>query len=107
MSSATLCADRSAHDLAIVRGIVHTLAAPYHARVFLFGSYANGSAVASSDIDIAVLANAPLPAAFMLELRDARDDANILARVDLVDLARVESPFRRRVLQEGVEWTAI
>ncbi len=106
MSTATLSAHRSAHDLAMVRDIVLAHTAPYHARVFLCGSYATGAAVASSDIDIALLSTAPLPSVVMLELREALDDANVLARVDLVDLARVEPSFRYRVLQEGVEWIA-
>lgn len=104
MSNAVQQSDRITRDIAIVRGIVHRYLAPYLARVFLFGSYATGHAVRSSDIDVAVMASAPIPGSVMLDLREALDDANILERVDLTDLCTVEPAFRDRVLSEGIEW---
>ena len=104
MSNTVQHNDRITRDMAVVRGIVHRYVAPHQARVFLFGSHATGHAVRSSDIDVAVMASAPLPASVMLNLREALDDANILERVDLIDLCAVEPSFRDRALREGVEW---
>lgn len=105
MSTTHVLADRPARELAIVRGIVRLHAGSQHARTFLFGSHATGRAVRSSDIDVALLGTARIPSAIILDLRDALDDANILARVHVVDLHTVEPSFRERVIREGIEWT--
>jgi predicted nucleotidyltransferase len=75
-------------------------------RVFLFGSRARADAAPFSDIDIALLASAPLPRALLSRLRDALEESAIPVRVDLVDLEVADPAFRRAVLAEAVEWTA-
>jgi predicted nucleotidyltransferase len=76
------------------------------ARVLLFGSRARGDAAPRSDIDVAVLPEAPLPAGLLAGLREALEESQILRQVDLVDLTQADEAFRARVLLEGVEWTA-
>ena len=69
-------------DLNEARRIVLGLLEPYCADVYLFGSRANQTSIRYSDIDIAVLANKPLPAGLLAEIREALDDSNIIYRVD-------------------------
>ena len=37
-------------------------------------------------------------------LREALEEARVVRRVDLVDLAEAEPAFRERVLREGIPW---
>ncbi len=92
-------------DLAQVRRVVVDKLGGFPARIFLFGSRARGDARRASDIDIALEAETPLPIELLSEIRDALDESEILPRVDVVDLVRASAEFRRRVHQEGIEWT--
>jgi hypothetical protein len=75
------------------------------AKVFLFGSQARQDARPHSDIDVAVLAEQPLPAAVLARVRQALEDSTIPYEVDLVDLSRAEPQFVSAVLSEAVPWT--
>jgi predicted nucleotidyltransferase len=75
------------------------------ARVWLFGSRARGDAGRASDIDVAVLPEAPLPPGLLQEIREALENSLILYPVQLVDLTTAESSLREAVLAEGVPWT--
>ena len=70
-------------------------------QIYLFGSWAQGRALAVSDLDIALDAGRPLDAAILLEIMDALDQLPTLRKVDLVDLQAVDQEFRRRVMREG------
>ncbi len=70
--------------------------------VFLFGSRASGTADRRSDYDIGIDAGAPLSARAMSDLRETFDSAPILARVDVVDFAKVDAAFRRHALLSAV-----
>ncbi len=94
----------SAAALAEARAIVHRAIGSRPVRVFLFGSRAAGTARATSDIDIALLADAPLPPLVVAELRDAFEASRIPYHVDVVDLTLVDASFRARVLAEGIPW---
>ncbi len=80
-------------------------AAPYGARVWLFGSCARGDAGRFSDIDIAVEAEGRLPGLARAAIDDAIEVSAIPCDVDVVDLADVSEAFRARVMAEAVEWT--
>lgn len=75
------------------------------ARVYLFGSWARGDACRTSDIDVAILPLAPLPAGLLPEMEEALENSLSLYPVDLVDLTTVSDEFRDRVLAEGLPWT--
>ncbi|MBI5083413.1 MAG: nucleotidyltransferase domain-containing protein [Acidobacteria bacterium] len=94
------------HDLDEARRIVLEGLAGREAKVYLFGSWAKGTATRASDIDIAVLGPAPLPGWLMSEIAERLEDSSILYRVDLVDLAKAPVAFRTKVQSEGVAWNA-
>jgi uncharacterized protein len=74
------------------------------ARVYLFGSWASGTQRRASDIDLAIEAPTPLPAAVLARLREALEESHVPYRVDVVDLAEVDDSFRARALREGQLW---
>ena len=80
---------------------------PYHqgtgTRLYLFGSWARGEGRRASDLDLALLSEKPLEDLMPL-LKEALEEARVVRRVDLVDLAEAEPAFRERVLREGVLW---
>ncbi len=74
------------------------------ARLYLFGSRARGDAGRASDIDIAVLPEAPLEPGTLARIRDALEESTIPYEVEVVDLSRVDRAFRRKVLAEAIAW---
>ena len=74
------------------------------ARVYLFGSRAQGNPRAASDIDIGILDDAPLADFLLSDIRETLFESTIPYRVDVVDLGQVDAEFRRRVLTEGIPW---
>ncbi|MCU0649538.1 MAG: nucleotidyltransferase domain-containing protein [Gemmatimonadaceae bacterium] len=95
----------TAHDLRVIREIVRRRLAGHGIRAWLFGSHATGVARRSSDVDVALRGDDRVPAEIMIDLRDELEDASVLRRVDLVDLATVDPAFAERVLREGILWT--
>lgn len=75
------------------------------ARTFVYGSCANDQATRTSDIDIGIIPIQPIGPAELSELRDDLGQSNILFPVDLVDLSRADPEFRRKVLEDAIEWT--
>jgi len=90
--------------LAEVRRIVCEALAGRDAAVFLFGSFADGSARRTSDIDVAIDAGAPLPPILLAAIRDALEESTVPRRVDVIDLATVDPAWRARIRAEGVRW---
>ena len=74
--------------------------------VYLFGSHAAGTSRRFSDVDVAVDARSPIPANLWAALSEALEDSTVPWHVDLVDLSQVAPEFRRRVISEGIAWTA-
>ena len=68
--------------------------------VLLFGSAGRGAATAESDIDLAVLAEAPLSSAERSEII-ARVAERTGRPVDLVDLAQAGEPLLGEILRNG------
>jgi len=91
--------------LAEVRRIVLAGLAGQDAVVLLFGSYATNRADRLSDIDVAVLAEEPLPQGVLAEINERLEESQVPYDVDLVDLAQCDPAFRERVMREGVRWT--
>lgn len=87
---------------ALEKALVGPLAGYRPLNVFLFGSRANGTADRRSDFDIGIDAGRPLAARDLTELKETFDEAPLLARVDVVDFARVDEVFRRHALSSTV-----
>lgn len=98
-------APTSDKDLAQARRIVLSRVGK-HARVYLYGSRARGTALPTSDIDVGVIAETPLDPAVLSDIRELLEQSNILYPVDLVDLSHADTAFRDHVLSEAIEWTA-
>jgi uncharacterized protein len=93
-------------DLELACQIVLKGLAGYPVRIFLFGSRAIGQAARTSDIDIAVLPEGPLPDAVIADIREQLEESPIIYAVDLVDLSSADITLRECVLNEGIEWSA-
>ena len=74
--------------------------------VYLFGSWARGEATPLSDIDVAIESHAALLPGTLARLRERLEESHVPYRVDVVDLRRTTPAFRRRVLAEGIQWSA-
>ena len=91
-------------DLEEIRRIVLRHLAGRRARVYLFGSWARGEAARTSDIDVAIWPEEPLPRGLLAEIDEAVENSLSLYPVDLVDLSSASESFRARVMAEGVPW---
>ena len=91
-------------DLDAVRKIVLSGLGEHKARIFLFGSRANGKAGRASDIDVGVLPVDELPIGLLSEIRSSLEESNVPYEVDPVDLSHAEQELRRRVMEEGILW---
>ncbi len=96
-----------AEDLRILAEVLRAHPAGRRVRVWLFGSVARGDFDRTSDIDIALDADAPLDPDRLAALREALEEAPIVRRVDLVDMARVSPELRRRIREEGRPWLVL
>ncbi len=74
------------------------------ALVYLFGSWAKGYATRSSDIDVAVVCERPVPLWLLSEIRERLEESSVLYPVDLVDLSKAAGSFRDKVQAEGILW---
>ena len=63
--------------------------------VWAFGSRVKGTAKDTSDLDLVVRGESPLPFAVLGGLRDDFSESNLPYRVDLVDWANTSDSFRR------------
>ena len=87
-----------------MRSIVLSALKKYRVKVYLFGSYAKGTAALYSDMDIAADPEEPLPPAMLSLLKEKLEESPIPYRVDLVDLSQADPNFRQAVIQQGVLW---
>ena len=74
------------------------------ARLYLIGSRARGDAGRASDIDIAILPDAPLEPGTLARIREALEESTIPYEVEVIDLSRVDEAFRRKALAEAIAW---
>lgn len=94
----------ASRDLECIREIVRQAVAGTGAEVYLFGSQARGDARAGSDVDLAIGHADCLPPGALARLREAFEEAAILVRVDVVDLAEASPAIRASVSREGLRW---
>lgn len=93
--------DLAGEHVALVRDILRTHLPPGVA-VSVFGSRAQGGARRYSDLDLALQSDHPLGLGLLGELAEAFLDSDLPFKVDLVDLAAVDSAFRARVAAHAV-----
>lgn len=87
-----------------VKGIVLEALADYPVRVYLFGSRARGAGRRTSDVDVAIDSDEPLPPIMLSNLREDLEESTVPYFVDVIDMESVSPEFRRRILSEGVPW---
>ena len=92
-----------------VSGLARQIATKIHevlgdeTRVIWFGSWVKGQARPHSDIDLAIVAAAPLPVGALARLRDWIDDLPTLYTIDLVDFDEASERMQQEILKDGVE----
>jgi predicted nucleotidyltransferase len=84
--------DIGAEDWAIVQALLQTQMVGW--TVWAFGSRAGHSAKPFSDLDLAVLAPAPLSLEQLARINDAFDSSDLTIKVDVVDVHSVSDAFR-------------
>lgn len=84
-------------EFAIVKKILKA-AIPNHT-VWAFGSRVHGRARMSSDLDLAVISETPLPLLTLSNLKQAFSDSDLPFRVDIADWASTDNTFRK-IIQE-------
>ncbi len=70
--------------------------------VWAFGSRARGTAKPFSDLDIAIVTDAPLPLEEIGALKDALTESELPFRVDIVDWACTDAAFRKIIEKDRV-----
>ncbi len=68
-------------------------------KVLLFGSWAKGDALETSDIDIGILGKNTVPFQTMVQIKERIEKIPTLRGIDIVDLKSVGEEFRRGVLE--------
>ena len=74
--------------------------------VFVFGSYAEGTAKQSSDIDIGIMCDQKLPLDLFLRIKsDINENVETLRDIDLVDInSDLDEKFKEIALKEVIIW---
>lgn len=73
--------------------------------VFLFGSYAEGKQIRSSDIDIGILArNAVSPKDYIEVQEELNNNIPVLRQIDFVDFASVDKKVKKEAVKEIEIW---
>ncbi len=76
----------------------------FDAHLIVFGSRARGETHRASDLDLALLADRPIPTWALAEMRECLENSNLPFRIDLVDYARAPAELKRAIDEEGVPW---
>ncbi len=86
-------------EMAIVQSILGEMIPKYE--VWAFGSRVHGRCLKKfSDIDLAIIANAPVDSGMLSELKEAFSESDLPYRVDVVDYASASRTFRDIIQQE-------
>lgn len=72
--------------------------------LFLFGSRAEGTSTAASDIDIGLKGEKPLSFFLLSYLHEKIDELNLPLKVDLVDFQKVSAEFAERAMKGAIIW---
>ena len=74
------------------------------ANIYLFGSWARGSARPTSDIDMAFDSGKKINRTLMRQIRESIDDLNIPHNVDIIDVCAVSKDMKDQIYQDGIVW---
>lgn len=72
---------------------------PSDYKVMVFGSWAKGNALKSSDFDIAILGKKKVPWESMVKISQEVENLPTLRSIDIVDLNAVEKNFKDKALE--------
>ena len=72
-------------------------------RLFLFGSRADETNDARSDVDIGILAGNPISAKSLFTIREKIDEIPTLLKIDFLDFAAVDDKFKNIALKNAKE----
>lgn len=68
-------------------------------KILLFGSWAKGNSLKTSDIDIAISGEDKVPHALMVKIKEEIEEIPTLRSIDIVDLHSKEKTFKENVLR--------
>ncbi len=86
-------------NIVIVQNILGSIIPEYE--VWIFGSRVHGRTLKPfSDIDLAIIADAPINSGRLRELKEAFSESDLPYRVDVVDYASASQTFRNIIQQE-------
>jgi predicted nucleotidyltransferase len=68
-------------------------------KILLFGSWAKGNAVKTSDIDIGILGKKKIDWGLMTKILGKTEEIFTLRKIDIVDLNAVEDSFKNNILK--------
>jgi predicted nucleotidyltransferase len=92
--------DLSPRDLAIVRDILRKYIPDYE--VWAFGSRTKGTSRRYSDLDLAIITDAPLSLQVRGDMAEDFSESDLPFRVDILDWATTQDYFRRIVEQDRI-----
>lgn len=87
-----------------IRQLVMSVLADEDAKVYLFGSWARGTARHGSDVDVAVEFLDTANEGKIVELRERLEESTIPYRVDVVDMNFAAESLREEIKREGIRW---
>jgi predicted nucleotidyltransferase len=70
-------------------------------RILLFGSWAKGNALETSDIDIGIMGKEKVPRDIMVKILEKAEEIPTLRSIDIVDLNAVGENFRKSALRHA------
>jgi len=74
---------------------------PINFKILLFGSWARGDALETSDLDIGILGKKKVPWPAMVKILEEVEKIPTLRKIDIVDLSAVEKRFKNNVLKHA------
>jgi predicted nucleotidyltransferase len=74
---------------------------PKGTSVVLFGSWARGNALPTSDIDIGIMGKKKIPFETMIKIHQTIEEIPTLRSIDVVDLQSTDKRFQEKALQSA------
>ena len=87
-----------------IRQMVLSVLADEEADVYLFGSWARGTARHGSDVDVAVEFIGASNERKIADLREQLEESTIPYRVDIVGMSRAAETLREEIRRDGIRW---